>query len=65
VSNKTEASGRAGVKIWVVEGGGGVSKMAEHSTVNRVKFTVPVLLPVSPLKWDMYAPPGSDKSSRD
>jgi len=65
VSNKTEVSGKAGVRIWVVEGGGGVSKMAEHSTVNRVKFTVPLLLPVSPLKWDMYAPPDNDKACPD
>jgi hypothetical protein len=56
VSNKQGASGRAGLKIWVADVGGDLSRTAERSTVNRIKFTIPILPAVSPIEWGSYAP---------
>lgn len=46
VVDKTSTEGKAGLKIVsVAEVGGGLSKGEEHTTVSRIKFTVPIVPP--------------------
>jgi hypothetical protein len=43
VTDKGESGGKAGIAVFkVLEASGARSKGSEHSTVSRVKFTVPV-----------------------
>jgi len=46
VSDRTTGEGKAGLKVWSLEIGGGASKSAEQSTVSRIKFSIPVIPPV-------------------
>jgi hypothetical protein len=46
VSDKMSGSAKGGLKIYVAEFGGEGSKSSERSTVNRLKFSVPVVPPV-------------------
>ena len=56
VSSKQGTSGKAGVKIWVADVGGDLSRAAERSTVHRIKFTIPILPAASPIEWGSYVP---------
>ena len=50
VSNTADASGKAGIKVFSVELGGGGSIAHEQSTVSRVKFTVPIVPPAQSME---------------
>jgi hypothetical protein len=51
VSGETKGSAKAGGKIMMLmDAGGEVSKSAEHSTVQHIKFSIPILPPVSAYK---------------
>jgi hypothetical protein len=45
-TDKTGASGKAGIKILsIAEAGGGFEKGSERVAANRIKFSVPIILP--------------------
>jgi len=45
VSDKSGREGKAGLKVWSLDLGGGASKSAERSTVSRIKFSIPIVPP--------------------
>jgi hypothetical protein len=53
VVEKKNKDGRGGLKVGVLEIAGGGSKANERSTVNRIKFILPVLLAGQPTESDM------------
>lgn len=50
VQDKTSGSAKAGLKVFGIDLGGDGSKSAEHSTVSRIKFSVPVIAPTTTVK---------------
>lgn len=46
VTEKANAGGKAGIKVFSIELGGEAGKSAEQSIVSRVKFAVPLISPV-------------------
>jgi hypothetical protein len=48
VGDKTSGEGKGAIKIFSVgEVGAGMSKVADHTTVSRIKFSVPIVPPAS------------------
>jgi hypothetical protein len=64
VSDKSSKDGKAGIRVFSIELGGGASTGAEHSIVSRVKFTVPVIPPVQ-LVLPVESPPRSGSAMRE
>jgi len=56
VSDKSQGSAKAGLRVLSVELGAGGSKAAERSTVSHVRFTVPVIPPTTPVRTDFNRP---------
>lgn len=50
VVDKADVNAKAGLRVFSIELGGGGSTSAEHSTVSRIKFAIPVAQPTQVVK---------------
>lgn len=61
IESNTKAGGKGALKVFELGVEGGGEKASRDSTVSRIQFAVPLLLPVNTESW--YQPPVEGESS--
>lgn len=63
VETSTKAGGKAGLKVFDVGVDGGGERVSRDSTVSRVQFAVPLLLPKNERSWSQAGPDEWDRET--